>query len=409
MTEQPTMTDLEPSPGPRLQSIDAFRGLVMFALASHGLGIHKAATDHFQDSPIWSALAHQTEHVPWVGCVVWDMIQPSFMFLVGVAMAFSCAKRHGRGDSYGSMFRHAVIRSMVLVALGVLLSSNWSDQTNFSFANVLAQIGLGYTFLFLLWNRSARVQFGTAMAVLGVYWGWFALYPLPPQGFDFSSVGIPEDWTHLSGFAAHWGKNTNPAAAFDVWFLNLFPRAEPFVFNRGGYQTLNFVPSLATMVFGLMVGELLRSDRRGLVKFAVLVGAGLSGLFVGWALDLYGICPVVKRIWTPSWAIYCSGWACLVLAVFYGAIDLWNRSSLSQAARWCVFPLFIFGANSILVYMMGQLARGWTCNTLKIHLGREYMNVLGLEYAPIVEASCVVLAFWLFCYWLYRQKIFLRI
>ncbi len=381
----------------------------MFAIASHGLGIHTAATKHFEHSPIWSALAHLTEHVPWVGCVPWDMIQPSFMFLVGVAMAFSCAKRLARGDSYGSMFGHAVIRSFVLVALGVLLSSNWSTQTNFEFPNVLAQIGLGYTFVFLMWNRSPVVQFGTAIAVLGAYWALFALYPLPPQGFDFASVGVPEDWTHLTGFAAHWGKNTNPAAAFDTWFLNLFPRAEAFVFNRGGYQTLNFVPSIATMVFGLMVGELLRSDRRGAVKFFVLFFAGLLGLLVGWALDLYGICPVVKRIWTPSWAIYSTGWTCLLLAAFYGAIDLWNRSSLSRAARWCVFPLFVFGANSILVYMMGQLARGWTRNTLEIHLGRDYSAVFGLAYAPIVEASCVVLAFWLFCYWLYRQKIFLRI
>lgn len=380
----------------------------MFAIASHGLGI-QAAAKHFPDCAGWSALAHQTEHVPWVGCVAWDMIQPSFMFLVGVAMAFSCAKRHARGDSYGSMLRHALIRSFVLVGLGILLASNWSKQTVFEFPNVLAQIGLGYTFLFLLWGRSARVQFGTAMAVLVAYWGWFALYPLPPQGFDYGSVGIPEDWPHLTGFTAHWAKNTNAAAGFDTWFLNLFPRPEPFVFNRGGYQTLNFVPSLATMLFGLMAGELLRSERRGFWKFAWLVVAGLAGLLVGWALDLYGICPVVKRIWTPSWAIYSTGWTCLLLAVFYGAIDLWSRSVLSRAARWCVFPLLVFGANSILVYMMGQLARSWTRDTLEIHLGADYSQMFGLQYASIVEASCIVIVFWLFCYWLYRQKIFLRI
>lgn len=393
---------------PRLQSLDAYRGLVMFAIASSGLGIH-AAAQHIPDSRVWSVLALQTEHVPWVGCAAWDMIQPSFMFLVGAAMAFSCAKRRARGDSYGSMFCHAAIRSVVLVALGILLASNWSKQTVFEFPNVLAQIGLGYTFLFLLWNRRSLVQFGTALAILVLYWGWFALYPLPPQEFDYASVGVPNDWTHLEGFAAHWEKNTNAAAAFDVWFLNLFPRSEPFVFNKGGYQTLNFIPSLATMIFGLMVGELLRSERRGAAKLAALVGCGLAGLLAGWAFDRYGICPVVKRIWTPSWAIFSTGWACLLVGAFYGAMDLWNRSALSRAARSITFPLIVFGANSILVYMMGQLARGWTKDTLEIHLGEGYTQVLGPAYAPIVESSCVVLVFWLFCYWLYRQKIFLRI
>ncbi len=418
-------------PAVRLQSLDAYRGLVMGALAFVAFGLH-AASKNFPDSPVWQALGHQTEHVRWVGCVAWDMIQPSFMFLVGVAMAFSYGKRHARGDSYGSMLCHAVIRSIVLVALGIMLSSNWSKQTNFEFPNVLAQIGLGYTFVFLLWNRRPAVQFAAVVAILVLYWGLFALYPLPPQGFDYASVGVPEDWNHLTGFAAHWGKNTNPAADFDVWFLNLFPRPEPFVFNKGGYQTLNFIPSIATMLLGLMIGELLRSNRGAGAKFGLMLGVGLVGVLGGWALDQYGICPVVKRIWTPSWAIYSSGWACLVLALFYGVVDLWRDSGLSRVGRWITFPLIVFGMNSILVYMMFQLARSWTRDTLKIHLGANvvdmmnrlvefcslgrlqllganYTEIFGPNYVPIVEATCVGIAFWLFCFWLYRQKIFLRV
>jgi hypothetical protein len=83
----------------RLRSLDAYRGLVMLAIASHGLGLASAA-EHFPNSQPWQAVACQLEHVPWVGCVVWDMIQPSFMFLVCVAMAYSCAKRKQRGDSH---------------------------------------------------------------------------------------------------------------------------------------------------------------------------------------------------------------------------------------------------------------------------------------------------------------------
>jgi len=117
-------------------------------------------------------------------------------------------------------------------------------------------------------------------------------------------------------------KNTNAAAAFDRWFLNLFPRKEPFRFEGSGYPTLNFIPSLATMVFGLLAGGLLRSDKSGAKKFATLVGCGIAALALGWGLEAAGICPIVKVIWTPSWAIYSTGWTLLLLAAFYGVIDL---------------------------------------------------------------------------------------
>jgi hypothetical protein len=136
----------------------------------------------------------------------------------------------------------------------------------------------------------------------------FCLYPLPPATFDWAGVGIGPDWPRLSGFAAHWEKNANAAAAFDQWFLNLFPRQQPFVFNGGGYQTLNFVPSLVTMIFGLLTGQLLRSKRSLTQKLTRLLGFGLAGVLLGQAIALAGLCPIVKRIWTPSWALYSGGW-----------------------------------------------------------------------------------------------------
>ena len=408
MTDLTCSAETSAPAAPRLYSLDAYRGLVMLSIASHGLGI-RAASEYFPGSRSWQALAGQLEHVPWVGCTYWDLIQPSFMFMVGVAMAYSYAKRQSRGDTYGSMLRHAAVRSLVLIAMGVFLASNWSTHTEFTFANVLAQIGLGYTFLFLIWSRSPQVQISMALAILAAYWAWFALYPLPASDFDFARVGVPDDWEHLTGFAAHWDKNTNAAARFDVWFLNLFPRPEPFVFNRGGYQTLNFIPSLATMVFGLMAGGLLRSDRNEGKKFWLLVGVGLASLVIGQVLNLSGICPLVKRIWTPSWAIFSTGWACLALAGFYGAADVCGRHVWGRPARWCVFPLVVVGVNSLVMYFMAQLIGGWTRNTLEIHLGADYAQAFGTPYASIVQASCVVLVFWLLCFWLYRQKVFLRI
>jgi predicted acyltransferase len=136
-------------PGPavpqRLVSLDAFRGLVMLAMASDGLRIAQVARN-FPSSSAWKWVAYHFDHVPWVGCAIWDMIQPSFMFMVGTSMAFSYAGRQARGDSYGKMLRHAVVRALVLVLLGIFLRSRSTTETNFTFEDVLTQIGLGYVF-----------------------------------------------------------------------------------------------------------------------------------------------------------------------------------------------------------------------------------------------------------------------
>ena len=241
-----------PASARRLGSIDAYRGLVMFLMMAEVLRFCAVASA-VPGNTIWEFLCHHQSHVEWIGCVLHDMIQPSFSFLVGVALPFSLASLLARGQSPGRMAGHAVWRSLVLVFLGIFLRSIGHRQTNFTFEDTLSQIGLGYTFLFLLGMRSVRVQWIAFVAIVVGYWALFAAYPVRPD-FDYPAVGVPADWPHLmSGFPAHWNKNSNPAWAFDVWFLNLFPRSEPFRDNGGGYATLSFIPTLATMI---------RADRR---------------------------------------------------------------------------------------------------------------------------------------------------
>src|SRR5262249_47826652 len=151
----------------------------------------------------------------------------------------------------GLMTLHAVWRAFVLVALGIFLRSLRSTQTYYTFEDTLTQIGLGYVFLFLLGFRSVTEQWLALVLILVGYWGAFALYPLPGSDFDWQAVDVPAGWPHHpAGFAAHWDKNSNLAWAFDTWFLNLFPRQETFVANRGGYATLSFIPTLGTMILG---------------------------------------------------------------------------------------------------------------------------------------------------------------
>lgn len=385
----------------RLVSLDAYRGAIMLMMASAGLGLAQIARQH-PDSGLWQALAHHTEHALWAGFTVWDVIQPAFMFMVGVALPFSVANRRARGQGFGSMLAHALWRSLVLVLLAVFLSSAWSKQTSWSFANVLAQIGLGYSVVFLLAFARPRTQWLAAFGILFAYWLAFALHPLPAAGFDWQSVGVPADWSFLTGFAAHWEKNANFAATFDQWFLNLFPRQEAFVFNRGGYATLNFVPSMATMIFGLLAGGLLRRDGSIARKVTYLILFGVAGIVVGKAIALAGLCPIIKRIWTPSWAICSAGVVVLLLAGFVAVIEG------LRLKRWA-FPFVVVGLNPITLYCMWQLGSGFVRDNIRRHLGQEIFDALGPTCTQALQRGGVLLVFWLILLWMYRRKIFLRV
>ena len=400
---EPTVAEpAKPTKAPeRLASIDAYRGFVMFLMMGEVLELRKIA-EAFPNSDLWQFLARQQDHVEWTGCTLHDMIQPSFSFLVGVALPFSLANREKSGQSKVAMSIHAFWRAFVLVALGIFLRSVNKEQTNFTFEDTLTQIGLGYGFLFLLGFRSVRTQIITLIVILVGYWGAFAYYT-PPPGFDATKVGVPDGWPHLlSGFPSHWNKNSNPAWLFDTWFLNLFPRPQAFEFNGGGYATLSFIPTLGTMILGLLAGGLLRFARPPLAKVGLfaLLGAMLFGL--GWGLHEFGVCPVVKRIWTPSWVLYSGGICFFMLAGFYLLVDI---AKLKPA----FFPLIVVGMNSIAAYCLAGRLEGWIHKNLETHLGAKAFDVFGPQYAATFHGALVLLVLWLILFWMYRRRIFLRV
>lgn len=392
-----------PSPPRRLASIDAYRGFVMFLLIAESLHFAAVAAKQPPDS-VWKFLAHHQEHVEWVGCSLHDLIQPSFSFLVGVALPFSLLARAMRGQSPVVRTLHAFWRAFVLVALGIFLRSMGQDRTNFTFEDTLTQIGLGYGFLYLLATRSVRVQFLALVLILVGYWAAFAFYPLPPTDFDYAKVGVPNDWSYLmTGFPAHWNKNSNAAWRFDVWFMNLFPRKRPFLFNGGGYSTLSFIPTLGTMILGLLAGGLLaREDRSPWSKVGILIVAGAISLGAGYALGAFGLCPVVKRIWTPSWTLFSGGWCLVILGVTYAVCD-------AIGFKIWAYPLMVIGANSIAAYLLTWLAERWVESNLLTHVGHEPFQVFGEDYEPVVLGAGVVLVLWLMLFWMYRRRIFLKI
>lgn len=386
----------------RLASIDAYRGFVMFLMMAEVLNLAKVAQAR-PESGFWKFLAHHQSHVEWVGCSLHDLIQPSFSFLVGVALPFSLASRAARGQNRGRMAVHAFWRSLILVLLGVFLRSIDKALTYWTFEDTLTQIGLGYGLLFLLAMCSIRAQWIALAVVLAGYWAAFAVYPVPGWDFDYSKVGVPNGWPHLmTGFAAHWNKNSNLAWAFDTWFLNLFPREKPFAFNGGGYATLSLIPTLGTMLLGLLAGGVVRSERPPSAKLRWLISAGLMGLVAGSLLGLSGICPVVKRIWTPSWTLFSGGWCFLLLAAFYLMADVCAQK------RW-FFPLIVIGMNSIAAYCIAHLFEGFVSSSLITHLGANTFEVFGSPYRPLLHGVAVLMVFWLILFWMYRRRVFLRV
>ncbi len=404
----------------RLISLDVYRGLIMVTLAFHGFGIAGTAAAHLEKNPdswFWSFMQYQMTHVQWLGCSYWDLIQPSFMFMVGVSMAYSYVKRQREGQSRQRMLGHAFGRALILIFLGIFLTSH-GPLTRWWMTDVLTQMGLGYVFLFLLWGKGPKAQSIATAALLVGTWLIYVLYPNSGVELEMGKpeVNVSSNWAqeHLQDVGPSWHKNSNAGHAFDLWFLNLMPERapftgqdsdqarKPFTANPGGYQTLNFVPSLATMILGLMCGELLRTSRSNESKARLILLGGIAGIVLGWLLSVTGICPLVKRIWTPSWTLFSTGWCALILAALYWIIDI------KQMRRW-TFPFVVVGMNSIAIYCMEMLLRPWVAKRLQIHLGDNVFQIAGPLYAPMAQSTLVGLCLWLVCWWMYRNKWFLRI
>ena len=442
----------------RLVSLDAYRGFIMIMLAANGFGIAQFAKLE-ATSPVWQSwdrewwqnLAFHFTHPPWesitgwAGVSFWDLIQPSFMFMVGVAMPYSYARREQQGNSTVKRHLHAALRAIILVLIGVFLYSQREEQTNWIFTNVLAQIGLGYYFAYLLLGRSQRIQLIAFGLILVGYWGFFKLQP-PPEGYDFAAVNAVADNGEVfaSPYEA-WSKNGNAAHFFDVWFLNAlrspvqpenedaaagdvaavdengeskaegsslrrwwFANTEPHSFNGGGYLTLNFIPSIATTLMGILCGQLLMVPVSHRDKLLTLLLAAFACLALG-VLAHHTVCPIVKRIWSPSWVLFSGGYTIAMLAAFYFVFD-------ALPLRKMAFPLVVLGMNSIAVYLMSQMLRSWvTEKVVQIHFGGMLKSMFGEgavsadAIGALVLPTATLAVFWLVAFWMYRNRYFIRV
>jgi predicted acyltransferase len=351
-----------PSAG-RLQSLDAYRGLIMFVLVSNGLGI--SALNAY---PRWQWLAAQFEHSDWTGITFWDLIQPAFTFMVGVAMPFALARRRRQGATTADLSRHVCWRALGLVLLSNLFSNFGEDHLQLQLINVLSQIAFGYVICFLILQMPRGWQAAMAVLLLVGQWLLFAMFP-GPQG-AFSQAG-----------------NIGQVVDRAVLGYNY----------SGAYVTINFLGNAVTILFGCWVGVLLRAGRSRAFTLGALAAAAAAAYLAGLALEPFN--PVIKRLWTASFTCLSAAWVILAMMAFYWLIEIrgWRR--------W-TFPFVVLGMNSIFIYGFWQVLNGWLDNGLATFTRRFAM--LGAA-GEIPHRVVVVAVMWGLCYWLYRRRIFFKL
>ena len=349
----------------RYLALDAYRGFIMFILCSGGFGLRALA----RNRPAHSWIAGQFDHKPWEWIAFWDLIQPAFMFMVGVAMPFALLIRQSQGFTDRQLFKHVSVRAFRLILWSQVLMSISSGRLHFQLINVLAQIGLTYFICYLLMKLEFRWQAAIAAGLLIGYWALFVAFPGTEGPF-------------LS-------KTTNIGAVIDK---AVFGRMNPDYWTN-----INFLTSTVTTLFGVWTGQLLMSPRSNAQKMKALGGWAIVCLVVGFAIHPWN--PIIKRICTTSFTIYSTGWVLLMLLAFFWIVEVKGYT------KW-TFPLIVIGSNSIFIYTLEEVLRSWLNRAVGVFTFR--FTFLG-DFAPVAQACTVLLVMWYMCYWLYKRKIFFKL
>ncbi|MCB0284767.1 MAG: DUF5009 domain-containing protein [Calditrichaeota bacterium] len=357
----------------RLYSLDFFRGIVMFLLIGEYTNIYNILTSPELQGTIIYTIGKQFHHHPWNGLRPWDLVQPFFMFIVGVAIPFAVSKRLEKGDDYSDVLKHAIKRSFLLLLFGWGLYCIGPGKITFRFHNVLSQLSVTYLIAFLLMKRSFKVQFLVSILLLVIT--EFAYRFFPVAGYNQPFV---------------------PDQNFGTW-LDVLISGEV---NSGHWVVFNAIPTTAHTIWGVLAGQLLMSKRDAMQKVKFLVIAGLVGVIIGYALD--PITPIIKRISTTSFVIVSGGWSLLALAFSYWFIDIKNIKDWSK-----IFA--IVGMNPLFIYLFAEAGGGDFLYTIVKPFSMGIFSWIGIINAQIITSLIVWFMLWYICYWLFKRKIFIKI
>ena len=362
----------------RLLSLDFFRGITMFLLVAEGTRLWSVLVQEPITGTVFESFFQQFHHHPWHGLRFWDLVQPFFMFIVGVAMPFSYAKRLKRGDTKNKITRHILQRCFLLLAFGVGLHCGYRRQLVWELWNVLSQLSVTILIAYFLMRYKWAVQ-------ISVSFGLLLLTEILYRSFG------------VEGYNQPFVKDHNFGSFIDMVLMGK-------INNGGGWVAINFIPTAAHTIWGVVAGQVLRSSKTEMQKAKLIAVAGLLILVAGYFLDLAGVTPIIKRICTSSFVMVSGGYALLVLAFSYWLIDIKNIN------KW-IFPFVVVGMNSIFIYLFSNTVGGqWFNKFVEIFVGGVLMWFNASDFIINLFTSICVLALeWLLCYYLYRKEIFFRI
>ena len=367
-------------PTGRLTSLDVFRGITIAGMIL------------VNNPGSWSFVYPPLRHAEWHGWTPTDLIFPFFLFIVGVAMAFSLVARLESGDDQSAIFLKVLKRSLIIIGIGLFLNAfPRFDILDMRYPGVLQRIGIVYFFASVIAMKTGiRGQAVTAGLLLLVYWALMALVPVPGFGVgDLSPDGNLAAFIDRAVFGSHtWQDTWDPEGL------------------------LSTIPAISTTLLGLLTGHLLRSGKERMEIAGWMFVLGWAGILLGLVWNL--AFPINKNIWTSSYVIFTAGAALQFLGVCYWLIDI-------KGWRGWAFPGMVFGKNAIAVYVLSGIlvdlmllirmpaADGTTTSLYSWFYHHLFVPWAGPLNGSLAFAMTYILILFGAMYLLYRRKIFIKI
>jgi predicted acyltransferase len=369
-------------------SVDVYRGLAVAGM----ILVDNPGSDDLAYGPI--------KHAQWNGLTAADFIFPSFLFLVGVSMVYSFAARLVRGEARGKIFRHAVQRSLILIAIGLFVNASpiyGLDLHTWRIYGVTQRIALCYlaAAILVLWSNW-RTQAVALFACLIGYWAILRFVPIP--GFGVPGHNVPF---------------MDPERNLVAWLDRKLLPGRLYNGVRDPEGLISTIPAIGTTLIGVLTAYWLRSTTDESRKLLRMAGFGVLGIAAGWAWDRWF--PINKNLWTSSFALVTGGFALIFLALLYWALDI-----KSWRGVWTM-PFLVFGMNAIagfvadsLVYGPGYTftvtgANGGTMNWHEAAQARLLSLGLSPANASLIYSLGAVLFCWMLLWLLWRKRIFLKV
>lgn len=357
----------------RLLSVDFFRGFTMFLLIAEFTNLYSYLIAPYFEGTLIYSIGIQLHHHPWNGLRFWDLIQPFFMFIVGVSMPISFLNRQKKGESYNKILHHIVKRSFLLLVLGWALNCIKNETIVFFFQNVLAQLAVTILISFLIIRKRAIIQIVISISLLAL------------TEFIYRSFWI-------EGYNQPFTTDHN----FGSWLDMLISGR----LSTGHWVIFNAIPTTAHTIWGVLAGQLLLSNKSNRQKLLILVSAGFIGLLIGYGLN--PITPIIKRIATSSFVFASGGWTLLALAASFWLIDM-------MKIQKGVHFFAVVGMNPLFIYLFAFVGGADLINNIIHPFTSQFYcwtNELGIN---IINSLLVTLGLWYICSWMYQRKLFIKI